>query len=48
MAAATDFRNVLGHDYIAIDDQVVVDRLEDLSDLREFVTAVAGRVQGTG
>lgn len=47
MATATGFRNVLVHDYIAVDDQVVVDRLEDLSDLRDFVTAVAARVLGT-
>lgn len=45
MAAATGFRNVLVHDYIAVDDEVVVARLQDLGDLREFVTAVAHGIQ---
>jgi uncharacterized protein YutE (UPF0331/DUF86 family) len=41
MAAAVGFRNVLVHEYVAVDDGVVVARLEDLSDLAAFITAIA-------
>jgi uncharacterized protein YutE (UPF0331/DUF86 family) len=38
---AVGFRNVLVHDYVDVDDAVVVERLGTVSDLREFVKAVA-------
>lgn len=37
---AVGFRNVLVHEYVAVDDAVVIARLEDLSDLRGFVAAM--------
>ncbi|MFZ5871196.1 MAG: HepT-like ribonuclease domain-containing protein [Actinomycetota bacterium] len=36
------FRNVLVHEYVDVDDGVVLRRLSDLADLREFVRAVTG------
>ncbi|MCA1675696.1 MAG: DUF86 domain-containing protein [Actinobacteria bacterium] len=39
---AVGFRNVLVHDYVEVDDDIVVARLANLSDLNDFVTAVAG------
>ncbi|MGI9000160.1 MAG: type VII toxin-antitoxin system HepT family RNase toxin [Pseudonocardia sp.] len=39
---AVGFRNVLVHEYVAVDDDVVLARLDDPSDLAEFVAAVAG------
>ncbi len=42
MAQAAGFRNVLVHDYIEVDDDVVLARLADLSDLEAFVAALAG------
>ena len=41
MVAAVGFRNVLVHEYVDVDDGVVVDRLADLSDLRDFAAAAA-------
>jgi uncharacterized protein YutE (UPF0331/DUF86 family) len=41
MRKAVGFRNVLVHEYVAVDDQVVLDRLDDPSDLRAFSGAVA-------
>jgi uncharacterized protein YutE (UPF0331/DUF86 family) len=41
LAAAVGFRNVLVHEYVAVDDTIVVARLSDLSDLAAFVTAIA-------
>lgn len=38
---AVGFRNVLVHEYVEVDDTVVVSRLADLSDLENFVRAVA-------
>jgi len=38
---AVGFRNILVHDYIDVDDAVVVARLADLSDLDDFVAALA-------
>jgi len=38
------FRNVLVHDYIRVNDEIVVDRLKSLGDLEEFVTQVAAFV----
>ncbi|KNX38672.1 type VII toxin-antitoxin system HepT family RNase toxin [Luteipulveratus halotolerans] len=41
MRRAVGFRNVLVHDYVDVDDTVVISRLGDLSDLSEFVSAIA-------
>lgn len=41
---AVGFRNVLVHEYIEVDDAIVVDRLADLSDLEDFVSEVAAYV----
>lgn len=38
------FRNVLVHEYVDVVDAVVLERLADLSDLRDFVVAVAESV----
>lgn len=48
MRRATGFRNVLVHDYTAIDDDVVLARLADPDDLRQFVAAVTGWLPSTG
>lgn len=40
LARAVGFRNVLVHEYVDVDDRVVVDRLQDLGDLRAFPSAV--------
>ena len=40
LARAVGFRNVLVHDYVTVDDNIVVRRLEDLSDFDRFVSAV--------
>ena len=40
MSRAVGFRNVLVHEYAAVDDSVVVERLADLTDLRSFVRSV--------
>ena len=41
---AVGFHNVLVHEYIEVDDAVVVERLADLSDLEEFVLQAAAYV----
>ena len=41
MAQAVGFRNVLVHDYARVDDDLVVRRLGDLSDLTGFARAVS-------
>jgi len=38
---AVGFRNVLVHEYVEVDDEIVVSRLKDPSDLDGFVAAVA-------
>ena len=43
---AVGFRNVLVHDYIEVNDSIVVDRLKSLGDLEEFVRQVAAYVIG--
>ena len=43
---AVGFRNVLVHDYIEVNDAVVVARLKGLGDLGEFVRQVAAYVTG--
>lgn len=40
MRRAVGFRNVLVHEYVTVDDSVVLARLEDPGDLRDFVSAV--------
>ena len=47
MRKAVGFRNVLVHDYIEVDDSIVVDKLKSLDDLEEFVRQVAAYVTGT-
>jgi uncharacterized protein YutE (UPF0331/DUF86 family) len=44
MAQSVGFRNVLVHDYARVDDDLVVRRLDDLSDLRSFARAVSAAV----
>lgn len=44
MRKAVGFRNVLVHDYIEVDDEIVVGRLKGLSDLDEFVSQVTAYV----
>lgn len=41
MARAVGFRNVLVHCYVDVDDQVVLDALGELGDLRAFVAEVS-------
>lgn len=41
IARAVGFRNVLVHDYVDVDDRIVLARLADPSDLDRFVSAVA-------
>ena len=41
LAAAVGFRNVLVHEYVTVDDGIVVARLADLSELDAFVAAIA-------
>lgn len=46
MRKAVGFRNVLVHDYIEVDDSVVLGRLKSLGDLEDFVNQVATYVTG--
>jgi len=41
---AVGFRNVLVHDYIKVNDEIVVGRLKALGDLEDFVSQVASFV----
>lgn len=41
MRRAVGFRNVLVHEYVEVQDAVVVERLERLGDLRSFVASVS-------
>ena len=41
MRQAVGFRNVLVHEYVEVDDRIVLDRLTDLDDLDRFVEQVA-------
>lgn len=45
---AVGFRNVLVHDYIAVNDEIVVARLKALDDLDEFVRQIAVYVSAAG
>jgi uncharacterized protein YutE (UPF0331/DUF86 family) len=40
LGRAVGFRNVLVHDYVEVDDTIVLDRLADHADLDAFVVAV--------
>jgi uncharacterized protein YutE (UPF0331/DUF86 family) len=40
MVAAVGFRNVLVHEYVEVDDQIVIQRLQEYADLRDFGTQV--------
>ncbi|SFN16161.1 Uncharacterized conserved protein YutE, UPF0331/DUF86 family [Pseudonocardia ammonioxydans] len=44
LARAVGFRNVLVHDYVEVDDAIVLARLEDPSDLHDFVRTMADRL----
>ena len=43
---AVGFRNVLVHEYVRVDDSVVLQRLADLTDLRSFTVAVTRWMSG--
>jgi uncharacterized protein YutE (UPF0331/DUF86 family) len=43
---AVGFRNVLVHDYIRVNDDIVIGRLKALGDLEDFVSQVAAFVTG--
>jgi uncharacterized protein YutE (UPF0331/DUF86 family) len=45
LARAVGFRNVLVHEYVDVDDDVVLARLRDPSDLAAFVAAVTAWTQ---
>lgn len=45
---AVGFRNVLVHEYVEVDDEIVVSRLKDPADLDGFVSAVAEWVSSQG
>jgi uncharacterized protein YutE (UPF0331/DUF86 family) len=44
MRKAVGFRNILVHEYVKVSDEIVMSRLEDLSDLDEFVERVTAFV----
>jgi len=41
VALAVGFRNVLVHEYVDVDDQIVIERLHNHEDLHEYVRQVA-------
>ena len=43
---AVGFRNVLVHEYVDVDDDVVVSRLRDLTDIVAYVQQVASWLRG--
>lgn len=45
---AVGFRNVLVHDYITVNDEIVVARLKALDDLDEFVRQIAVYLSAAG
>lgn len=45
---AAGFRDVLVHEYVGVDDEVVLARLDDPSDLAGFVAAVAEWIETDG
>jgi len=42
MRSAVGFRDVLVHDYVRVDDDIVIDQLSDLADLERFVISISG------
>jgi uncharacterized protein YutE (UPF0331/DUF86 family) len=40
MVSAVGFRNVLVHEYVDVDDQIVIDRLQNHQDLRDFASQI--------
>lgn len=44
LRCAVGFRNVLVHDYVEVDDGIVLERLANLADLDDFVAVVAAWV----
>ncbi|MDP9452508.1 MAG: DUF86 domain-containing protein [Actinomycetota bacterium] len=48
LARAAGFRNVLVHEYVTVDDCLVVDNLDRLDDLAAFVDAVVAWVDELG
>lgn len=48
MRRAASFRDVLVHDYATVDDDVVLSRLADPTDLQHFVAAVTGWLPSAG
>lgn len=42
---AVGFRNVLVHEYVQVDDTVVVARIEDLADIDAFIREMAALVE---
>jgi uncharacterized protein YutE (UPF0331/DUF86 family) len=44
MRKAVDFRDALVHEYVKVSDEIVIARLEDLSDLDQFVERVTAFV----
>jgi len=45
MRQAVGFRSVLVHDYVDVDDDIVLARLADLADLDSFIAALAHLVE---
>lgn len=45
MRRAVGFRNILVHEYANVDDEIVVERLTDLSPIQEFITAIANSIR---
>jgi uncharacterized protein YutE (UPF0331/DUF86 family) len=41
MVSAVGFRNVLVHEYVEVDDRIVIDRLQDHHDLSDFALQVS-------
>lgn len=40
MVAAVGFRNVLVHEYVEVDDRIVIERLRDHQDLMDFASQI--------
>lgn len=47
MRQAVGFRNILVHDYVDVDDEIVRSRVRDHQDLREFTRQVVGWIDRT-
>jgi uncharacterized protein YutE (UPF0331/DUF86 family) len=46
MRQAVRFRNVLVHEYVDVDDEIVIARLSDHADLRDYVVALSALLLG--